>query len=101
MGVYPGYTITGFPPSLHYGTLNSFNSAASAAQSALAEAYIALAAKTVTATLPSQNLGGMTLLPGVFNFGASVGIDGILTLNANGDPAAVWIFQIGSTLLPA
>lgn len=49
------------------------------------------------------NLGGLTLAPGLYTSSTSVMISGtgplgILTLDAGGDPTAVWIFQIGSTL---
>jgi hypothetical protein len=50
---------------------------------------------------PAYDLGGHTLLPGVYNDASSLFINGneTLTLNANGNPNAVWIFQAGSTLI--
>ena len=45
---------------------------------------------------------GLTnLTPGVYNDPSSFGITGTLTLDAEGDPNAVWIFQAGSTLITA
>jgi hypothetical protein len=35
----------------------------------------------------------------VYKFSSEASVDGTLTLNANGDPDAQWVFQIGSTLL--
>jgi hypothetical protein len=47
------------------------------------------------------DIGGTTILPGVYCNATSVGITGTVTLNGNGDPNAVFIFQIGSTLTTA
>ncbi len=44
------------------------------------------------------DLGGLTLESGVFRGPSSFAITGDLTLDALGDPDAVWIFQTGSTL---
>ncbi len=41
------------------------------------------------------------LWPGVYCFDASAFLTGTLTLDAQGDPNAVFIFQIGSTLITA
>jgi hypothetical protein len=44
-------------------------------------------------------LGGLTLAPGTWTNATTVGItSGDLTLDAEGDPNAYWIFQIGTTL---
>src|SRR4030095_9334704 len=59
------------------------------------------AGAVVTTTLTGQDLGGQTLTPGVYFFAASAPMNGVLTLDAQGNPNAVFIFQIGSTLLPA
>ena len=47
------------------------------------------------------DLGGLTLTPGVYCFSSSAQLTGTLTLNALGNPGAVWVFQIGSTLTTA
>jgi hypothetical protein len=47
------------------------------------------------------DLGGLTLVSGVYCFGTSAQLTGTLTLDAQGDPNAVFIFQIGSTLTTA
>jgi hypothetical protein len=46
----------------------------------------------------AYELGGSTLLSGVYNGSSSFAITGALTLDAGDDPDSVWIFQIGSTL---
>ena len=50
------------------------------------------------------DIGGQTLPPGVYKTTSaqpSLGITGNLTLDGKGDPNAVWIFQIVSTLTTA
>jgi hypothetical protein len=54
-----------------------------------------------TSDLTGQDLGGMTLVAGVYNFATSAQLTGTLTLNAAGNPNAVFIFKIGSTLTTA
>jgi len=52
----------------------------------------------IGASLPSE-LGGLTLAPGTYTSATPVGItSGDLTLDAQNDPNAYWIFQIGTTL---
>ncbi len=71
------------------------------AQSDLTIAYNAAAGAACNTNLTGQDLGGKTLVPGVYCFSSSVGLTGTLTLDAQGDPNAQWIFQIGSTLITA
>ena len=51
--------------------------------------------------LTGQDPGGLTLIPGVYCFASSAQLTGTLTLDAQGDPNAVFIFRIGSTLTTA
>jgi len=46
-------------------------------------------------------LDGLTLVPGVYNSGSQelLSVGGVLTLNAEGDANAVWVFQAGSNLI--
>jgi len=67
------------------------------AQNDLASAYNYAAGLTATGTLPSD-MGGSTFSPGVHNNSAAVGLSSNMTLNANGDPDAVFVFQIGAAL---
>ena len=50
-----------------------------------------------------NQLGGKTLLPGAYSFGhaATANLIGTLTLDAQGNPNAVWIFQASSDLITA
>ncbi len=101
IGVSPGSAVDGFPPAIINGAINAANGAAEGAKSSLTTAYGILVAKPFNTTLTSQDLGGMTLLPGVYKFDGGAAMNGMLTLEAAGDAAAVWIFQISSTLLVA
>lgn len=101
MGVFPGSEVTGFPPAKLNGDLDAANGAAGLAQGALTTAYNNAAGTPATATLSNTDLGGLTLLPGVYKFDAAAALNGVLTLDCGLDPNAVWIFQIGSSLLVA
>jgi type VI secretion system secreted protein VgrG len=65
------------------------------------KAAAGLSNMTYTQSETGTDLGGLTLLPGVYNFADAASLDGILTLNANNEPNAVWVFQIGSSLTTA
>ena len=102
VGVWAGSAIVGFPPGNLTGTLHSGDAVAQAAQGELTVAYNNAAGKPVGTHLP-PDLGGSTLFPGVYTTVAqpTLGITGNLTLDAQGDSTAVWIFQIASTLTTA
>jgi hypothetical protein len=104
VGVSPGTAITGFgPPASITGMFHSNDSVAMAAQADLLTAYNAAAGAAGGAVLPAD-IGGQTLPPGVYKTTSaqpSLGITGTLTLDGGGDPNAVWIFQIVSTLTTA
>ncbi|MFB2599506.1 ice-binding family protein [Herbiconiux sp. P17] len=100
VGVSPGSAITGFPPGLALGATHSADAASLQAQSDLTTAYNATAAQAVDTNI-SGDLGNLTLLPGVYNAASSIGLTGAVTLNGQGDPNAVFIFQIGSGLTTA
>jgi type VI secretion system secreted protein VgrG len=102
LGVFAGTTVTGFPPGvMTNGTIYSAGSVPQQAQVDTTTAYNALAAMAVTENLTGQDLGGLTLTPGVYQFNSSAQLTGTLTLNAEGNNDAVWVFLIGSTLTTA
>jgi hypothetical protein len=101
LGVSPGSAVTGFPPGIVNGTINKANGPAAQAQSDLTAAYIKAAGLASTGTLTGQDLGGKILTPGVYFFASSAQLTGTLTLNAQGNPNALFVFQIGSTLTTA
>ncbi len=100
LGVSPGTAVTGFPPGTVNGTIHASDAVAAQAQSDLTTAYNDAAGRT-PATSVSGDIGGSTLTPGVYNTGSSLGLTGTLTLDAQGDPNAVFIFQVGSALTTA
>jgi|CZKU01.1.fsa_nt_gi hypothetical protein len=102
VGVDPGLAVTGFPPGLVAGgTIHTGDAVALQAQSDTTTAYNTLAGETPTEDLTGQDLGGKTLTPGVYRFSSSAQLTGALTLDAQGDPKATFVFQIGSTLTTA
>jgi type VI secretion system secreted protein VgrG len=101
LGVSPGTAITGFPPGVVTGTIHAGDALALQAQSDLTLAYDALAGAACDVVLTGMDLGGLTLTPGVYCFSASAPLNGVVTLDGQGNPDAVFVFQIGSTLLAA
>jgi hypothetical protein len=102
VGVSPGSAVTGFPPgAVTAGAIHSNDAVAQQAQNDLTTAYNNIASTPCTADLTGQNLGGLTLTPGVYCFSSSAQLTGALTLNALGNPNALFLFRIGSTLTTA
>jgi len=101
LGLAPGSSITGFPPGIVTGTIDDADAAAMQAQSALTMAYDSASGQPCGVNLTGQNLGGLTLTPGVYCFNSSAALTGILTLDDLGNPNAEFVFEIGSTLTTA
>ncbi|MBV5281866.1 MAG: Ig-like domain-containing protein [Paludibacter sp.] len=109
VGIYPGArsSVTGFPPAtIVNGNIYAADDGAATAamlnQAKLdlvvaylfAESCIAMPPQTV-----AGNQGGKTLAPGIYKSTSTLSVDGSdLTLDAQGDPNAYWIFQVASTL---
>jgi uncharacterized repeat protein (TIGR01451 family) len=102
VGVFPGTSVIGFPPgSVRNGAIHSADGVAAQAMSDATTAYNVLAGQACNVNLTGQDLGGMTLTPGVYCFNTSAQLTGDLVLDALGNPNAVWVFKIGSTLTTA
>lgn len=102
VGVAPGSAVVGFPPGLvSNGSIHAADAEALQAQNDLTTAYNDAAGRGPVVDETDQDLGGQTLTPGVYSASTSMGLTGTVTLDALGDPAAVFIFQAGSTLLTA
>jgi hypothetical protein len=98
VGVWPGSTTTGFPPCTITGGVELATPVAGTAQGDLTTAYNQLAGLACGTTVTPADLGGRTLAPGVYCAATSMGVTGTVTLDGQGDPNAVFVFQIGSTL---
>jgi type VI secretion system secreted protein VgrG len=102
VGSSPTPSVTGITKSQVKGILYlSANPATANAQSDLTTAYNEVAGAPCGTDLTGVDLGGLTLVPGVYCFSSSAQLTGTLTLDAQGAPNSQWIFQIGSTLTTA
>jgi len=102
VGVSPGSAVTGFPPGVvSGGSIHSNDAVAQQAQNDLTTAYNNIASTPCTVDLTGQNLGGLTLTPGVYCYSTSAQLTGALTLDALGNANALFLFKIGSTLTTA
>jgi hypothetical protein len=100
LGVSPGSAVVGFPPgTVSNGVIHAADAVALQAQADVTTAYNDAAGRATTATV-TADLGGQTLVAGVYTGGA-LGLTGALTLDAQGDPNAVFVFQAASTLITA
>jgi Ice-binding-like/Bacterial Ig-like domain len=100
LGVSPGSSLVGFPPGTVVGTQHVNDAAANQAKLDLTTAYNDAAGRTLCRnTVSTINLGGQTLTPGLYFSASALEISsGTLTLDAQGDPSAVFIFQTAATL---
>src|SRR5947209_6336341 len=101
VGVSPGSAVTGFPPGIVNGVISVADAVAAQAQIDNIAAYNILAGKPITTDLTGQDLGGKTLIAGVYGFNTSAQLTGTLTLNGQGNPNSVFIINTGSTLTTA
>lgn len=99
MGVSPGTAVTGFPPGILTGTIHAGDPTSATGMTDLTTAYNDAAGRTLEPVTVAGNLGGLTLPPGLYKSTSSLSISsGDLTLDAQGDANAVFIFQMASTL---
>jgi hypothetical protein len=99
VGLAPGSAVSGFPPGIVLaGTTQVANGVALQAKNDLVTAYNDAAGRSSTATV-SGDLAGRTLTSGVYTSASTLGLSGQLTLDAQGNPNAVFIFQAGSSLI--
>jgi len=102
VGVSPGSAITGIPVGQPTGgAIHAGDAAAATAQIDLTVAYNYLAGRPRNATMTGVDLGTRTFHTGVYFWSSSAQLTGATKLDAQGDPNAVFIFQIGSTLTTA
>ena len=102
LGLHPGTSVTGSPPGTVNGAQHIADAVALNAKADLVTAYQDAAGRPLSAT-SSPDIGGRILKTGVYRTGSvpSLGLTGNVTLDAEGDPNAVFIFQVESTLVTA
>ncbi len=100
VGTFPTATVTGLSSMTIDGINHAGDSVAQGAKTDLTTAYTSAAGQGPADAIPAD-LVGRTLQPGVYNSASAIGLSGVLTLDAAGDPDAVWVFQAGSTLITA
>ena len=104
VGVSPGTTVTWLSPGTVGGDIHAGDTNAAAAQNALTRTFDELADLPADGdpTGPPGNgelvgdLGGRTMTPGVYHSTAALALTGILILDAQNDPDAVFVFQAGA-----
>ena len=100
IGSHPNPVMTVTGSVLLTGTDHRGDGVTAGAKTDLTAAYLAAAGQASDFTV-SADLAGQTLTPGVYTSGSGLEINGPvpLTLDAGGDPNAVFVFQAGSTLI--
>lgn len=99
LGTSPNPAITGLETVTLNGVVHANDGVAAGAQSDLTAAYLTTASEGPTSPI-AADMDGLLLGPGVYNGGA-LALAGTLTLDAGGDPNAVFVFQASSTLITA
>ena len=92
------YTVDATGPACHVTAATMLTTAVLDMQAAYTEAAGRPAGVDSFLNVGAGNVTGVTLLPGTYTWDSAVNIPTDLTLNANGDPNAVWILQIAGTL---
>jgi Ice-binding-like len=101
LGVAPGTALTGFGlPAVVNGATHDNDAVAAQAQSDLTNAYNVAAGQPVSPAddLSGTNLGNRTLTAGAYRYTSGALLNGPLTLDAQGDPNAQFVFLIGAEL---
>ena len=104
VGIHPndGSSVTGFGSVTLDGERHDGDAVAEQAKVDLVTAYNDAAGRSVTETIATELGGGDPLIPGVYDSeSGTFEITGTLTLDAQGDPNAVFIFQMATTLVTA
>ncbi len=99
LDLFPGTSVTGFPPGIVGGTQNlggAVGGPADVAANDVTAAYLAALNAPATGTA-NTDLGGLSLGAGVYAASSGLTLNGTLTLV--GDASSVFIFQSVSTLI--
>ena len=99
LGVSPGSAVAGFGPGVLVGAQHAGDPTSAQGEAALTTAYNDAAGRTLCPVSVAGNLGGQTLVAGLYKSTSTLAISsGDLTLDGRGDAGAVFIFQMASTL---
>jgi hypothetical protein len=100
LGLSPGTSVGGFPPGILNGTLHINDATASQSKADIMAAYNDAASRTATDIVTvSGNIGGLTLTPGLYKSTSSLSLSsGDLTFDALGNPNAIFVIQVASSL---
>jgi hypothetical protein len=103
LGVAPGTALTGFDVAVVNGATHENDGVAKTAQADLTTAYNVAAEQPVSGgnDLSNTDLGNRTLTPGAYRYTSSAQLTGPLTLDAEGDPNAQFVFEIAAELTTA
>ena len=101
LGVWPGSAIPGLGGiTVNNGSTHITDAVAQQAQSDVTAAFVMLGIEPTTLDMTGTDLGTLAtpLKAGVYRFTSAAALTGTLTLDAEGNPNAVFIFQIGTSL---
>lgn len=97
LGTSPATSLSGSGTVTVNGASHIGDRVATRAQADAQDAYVNAAGQRPT-TQVLADLGGQTLGPGIYSQATPMLVTGMLTLDAGGDPNAVWVFQARSDL---
>lgn len=97
LGVSPSSDVTGIAPDQVGGTIHAGDATAAEAQSALLQAYAEAQALTPTSTF-AGDVNGVRFRSGIHSTASAFALTGTLTLDAEGDPDAIFVFQVDAAL---
>ena len=100
IGTFPLTDISGLNEMTITGTNHAGDAVTQQAKNDLVAAYDAAAGQGPVEAVPVE-LGNQVLKPGVYSSGGELQLTGTLTLDAQGNPDAVFVFQTPSTLITA
>ncbi len=100
LGIFPTISYTDAGSLVLNGGYHFGDAVATTAQTDLTNAYTA-AVNASPVTAASADIGGQTLVSGVYSIPSGLGVTGTLTLDAKGNPGAIFIFQTAGNLSTA
>lgn len=103
LGVSPGTSLPGFGEAVVNGVIHNNDEVAANAQLDVTNAYNVAAGTPVLPAndLSGENLGNRTLTAGAYRYTSSAQLTGALTLDAQGNPNAQFVFEITAELTTA